>query len=172
MGALSSVAEDLAVYSPFFGEAAPYMRAATNIAGTVQSFSEQEQAQDRELAELRQKQKANMQDLRERAALSRAEIAADAEAAERERRDALKRAVARQRAQFGAQGISPRGGSSEAVLLGLFDESEEQRKEREKGDKIRLGAVNQDIKSRKRLNVIQRTQLKERQKLERQSSLF
>jgi hypothetical protein len=79
----------------------------------------------------------------------------------------LKRAVARQRAAYGASGIEANSsGSAQAVLLGLFDESEEEKNQREKLDTLRLNAIDQDVDQRSRLNVLQRTQLAEKQRLQ------
>ena len=138
----------------------------------ARSHSNQKKSQSLELAQLRERQQANLQDAQERAALSRAELAAKNDAAERDRKAALKRAVARQRAQYGAQGISTATGSSEAVLLGLFGTSEDDAAENQRRNVISLSAIDQDLAAQNRLNVIQRTQLKQRQKLEKQSSIF
>lgn len=45
--------------------------------------------------------------------------------AERDRKDALKRAVAKKRARFGASGLIAGGGSSSAILKGLSRQSEQ-----------------------------------------------
>ncbi len=172
MGTLSSAARDLAVFSPVIREAAPYIAATTSLVKGAQSYGDQQKAQSLELAQLQQRQSANLQDAQERAALSRAELAAKNDAAERDRKAALKRAVARQRAQYGAQGISTTTGSSEAVLLGLFGSSEDDAAENQRSNVISLSAIDQDLAAQNRLNIIQRTQLKERQKLEKQSSIF
>ncbi len=103
----------------------------------------------------------------EQAALDRQKLAADSASSEAARRDALRRAVARQNAQFGSQGMSAGDGSGEAVLLGLFDESDQDRAMREKMDNLRLQAIDQNLQEDSRINVLQRTQLQERQNLER-----
>ncbi len=59
-------------------------------------------------------------------------------------------------------------GSAQAVLLGLFDESEDERTKREELDSLRLTALDQNIGQSRALNVLQRTQLAERQRLMRQ----
>lgn len=103
----------------------------------------------------------------QQAALERQKLEADAASSEAARRDALRRAVARQNAQFGSQGMSAGDGSGEAVLLGLFDESDQDRATREKMDNLRLQAIDQDLQEESRINVLQRTQMQERQRLER-----
>lgn len=124
--------------------------------------------QDLALRQLQQRQAHDLQIAGDKAALERSQIAASAQADDERRRAALKRAVARQRASFGAQGMGGATGSAEAVLLGLFDESDQDRAQRERLDQIRLGAVDQALASRNQLNILQRSQLQERQKLERE----
>lgn len=143
---------------------------------TVQDFSGSGDADQRAalraqqnlaLKQLQDKQKIEELSAAERDALERRNITLSAASAENERRASMKRAVARQRAQFGAQGLSGDEGSGEAVLLGLFDESEEDRAEREQLDNLRYSALDNKINDSKRINVLQRTQLKEKQNLER-----
>ncbi|MDH5722920.1 MAG: transporter [Alphaproteobacteria bacterium] len=143
--------------------------AAQAIAGTVGVVSSVvRQSREREfgLNQLRAQQDLQMASARQDAALDRQKVALDTRQAEEKRRAALKRAVARQRASFGAQGLSSSGGgSSQAVLLGLFDESEDELRRREELDNLRLNAIDQDLSQRGSLNVLQRTQLAERNKL-------
>ena len=88
---------------------------------------------------------------------------AQAAATEAQRRDALKRAVARQRANFGAQGIGSGTGSSEAVLLGLFEQSDEERAAAETLNNLRTQAITQNASAQQQLNLLQQTQLRENQ---------
>lgn len=117
------------------------------------------QLQDKQAESLRQTQEDN--------ALSKAEIQVNAQDAERKRQDSLKRAVARQRTQFGSQGISTTGGSSQAILLGLFDESEDDRLQRDRLDGIRTSALDQNVAQQGRLNLLQSSQLAEKQRISR-----
>lgn len=125
---------------------------------------------DLALSQLEKQHRQEQQQAAQRAALEKQEILAKAEDAESKRRDALKRAVSRQRAQFGASGVSSQGGSSEAVLLGLFDESEQDRAQREQLDNLRFSAIDQNLQQQRRVNTLQREQLKQRQKLSSASS--
>lgn len=123
--------------------------------------------QDQALQQLQALQGEELRRAEEDAAQERERIAAAAANAESTRRAALKRAVARQRAAFGASGIDANSsGSAQAVLFGLFDESDEERAQREKLDTLRLGAIDQNLEQRRRLNILQRTQLAERQRLQ------
>lgn len=129
-------------------------------------------AQEAAMRQLQRQQAENMRQAQENAALTRSQLALQSEAAERERRNALKRAVARQRANFGSQGTGSGAGSAQAVLLGLFEESEADLAEREKLDALRRSALDLDIAQQNRLNLIQREQLRENQKLSNLSRNF
>ncbi|HRQ60224.1 MAG TPA: transporter, partial [Alphaproteobacteria bacterium] len=74
--------------------------------------------------------------------------------------------VARQRAAYGGSGISSSGGSAEAVLLGLFDESEDDLRRREQLDGLRNTAIDLDTSQTRAVNVLQATQLAEKNKLQ------
>ena len=84
----------------------------------------------------------------------------------------MRRVIARQRAQFGASGISASGGSSEAVLLGLYNESEEEAAQREEIDNLKKAALDEDLAQTKSLNLLQRNQLEERQRATSALSVF
>lgn len=93
--------------------------------------------------------------------------AADAQFAENERIQTLRRAVARQRARFGAQGVGNNGGSSEAVLLGLFEESEQEKLKREQLDALRNQSARLGVENQHSMNLLEITSLAERQNLQR-----
>lgn len=137
-----------------------------NIASSEASLRQSQQDQELALQQLQQQQNLQQRNAQERAALERQKIALDTQIAEENRRKALKRAVARQRASFGSQGVSSSGGSSQAVLLGLLSESDEERAQRERLDTLRNAAINQDLGQQVRLNTLQRTQLQERNNLD------
>lgn len=129
------------------------------------STRQNEEAQKLALRQLQQQQSADFQVNQEQAALERERIALNTQIAEENRRAALKRAVARQRANFGSQGVGSGSGSSQAVLLGLISESDEEREQRERLDTLRNTAINQDLDQTVRLNTLQREQLRERNNL-------
>ncbi len=117
------------------------------------------------LEQLKARQRADLQQSQAKANLDREKIAIDAKNAQEQRKSALRRAVSRQRAIFGAQGIGSGAGSSQAVLLGMFEESEKEKAKRDGLDNFRLNAIDSNLSGRSSLNVLQRTQLKERNKL-------
>lgn len=136
----------------------------------VAATREKGAGEDLALQQLQARQAEEQRQRVQDAALERAQLNAQAAEVERERKGALKRAVARQKASFGGSGIGSTGGSSEAVLLGLFEESDAQKAQRERLDHLRLGAIDQNLSQQGSLNVLQRTQLQERQKLNNLSS--
>jgi len=141
------------------------------VAEVFDDSRQQASSNDLALRQLQQQQALQEQQAVQNANLSKQELAIKAETAESERKAALKRAMARQRAAFGASGVSTSGGgSTEAVLLGLFDESEEEKESREKLDRIRVQAIDQNLSQSKRVNTLKRTQEKQKQKLQKSSS--
>lgn len=150
-----------------------------NFTNTVSSLSHDPYAEQRKniyaqqqmaMQELQQRQAMDMQGASERAALDRQSVMAEALNEDESRRASLRRAVSRQRASFGAQGIGSASGSSEAVLLGMFEESDQDRVQRERIDGLRMAAIDQSLASRHSLNMLERAQMQERHKLERQLS--
>ena len=123
--------------------------------------------QDTALKQLQEKQTEDLERAAEKAIFDREKILADTDQRERDRRSSLKRAVARQRARAGTSGITASNGSGEAILLGLFDESEDERSERQRQDDLRLRAIDSDITNRQSRNLLEASQLREHQRLER-----
>lgn len=126
--------------------------------------------QDLALQQLTAQQALDQQQATQDADLQRQKIAADSLSSEQTRRAALRRAVARQRAQFGGSGLTGGDGSTEAVLLGLFEETESDKAASQRIDTLRNAAIDQSLNNRQTLNVLQRTQLQERQALARLAS--
>lgn len=127
---------------------------------------------DQALEQLKERQALQENQATADADLRRQSLAIDASIDEGERKSALRRAVAARRASFGGQGIaSGGGGSSEAVLLGLVDESNDDQVQSDKLNALKAVAINQDLAQRKTLNVLQRTQLQERNKVSGLSSI-
>ncbi len=155
------------------GTVGSVVSAGTAILGGVQTLAgvsnRQQEKEDRlALDQLKRQQTLQQRQLEEKAALERQQIALNAKLTEEQRQTALRRAVARQRANFGAQGVGSATGSSQAVLLGLFDESDDERQRREELDALRVTALDQNVSQNRALNILQRTQLSERQKIQRQ----
>ena len=73
---------------------------------------------------------------------------------ERQRREQLRRALASQRASFGAQGIG-RGGSADAVLKGLSDDTERRIGDQRSLNDLRIGNINFALEQRRRRNLLE-----------------
>lgn len=153
---------------PIALQAISLAQTATTIAGV---FNNNDKRSDNlALQQLQQKQLLQQTQSAQDAALSRQDILANAELAEEKRRSTLKRAIARQRARFGGNGVASGDGSSEAVLLGFFEESDAEKKLREQLDNLRLQSLDQNLLQQQRINTLTRTQTAERNKLERASN--
>lgn len=177
MGSLTSVVSGgLSNSNSFFGGLFPLVNNIQRAVNLVDSFaggggddyrdrirSEQELA----LQQLKDRQAMQEGQIGQNNALTRQQNALQLSQADEERRAALRRAVARQRAQFGAQGVGSNAGSSEAVLLGMFEESEDEQKRREQIDTMRSNALDQNLNQTRSLNLLEATQLAERQRLAR-----
>lgn len=123
--------------------------------------------QETTLSQLKQRQERQFDERRSAAEQSRAEIDTKASQEAQRRQAALKRAVARRKANFGASGITPDAGSGEAVLLGLFDETEEEKKKRKQLDNLRKNALADDLDNLNKRNLLEVSQLRQRQRLDR-----
>lgn len=155
---------------PIAFQALQAFQAVNTVANIINGDDQRDRQGRLALEQLQARQKIEEQAAVNKANLSREEIKVKTEQAESQRKAALKRAVARQRAKFGASGINSNDGSSEAVLLGLFEESDEEKASRERLDNIRLQAIDQNLSNQKRVNTLQRTQLNERSRIKNTSS--
>ena len=140
---------------------------AIQTAATVATVvnNQKERSESVALDQLRAQQNLQQQQLAQDNAIRQAEIDASTAENERVRRNALKRAVASQRAQFGSRGIDVRDGSSEAVLLGLFQETDEELAARERLDMLKSQALSQNLLQQTSSNTLALTQANERNKL-------
>lgn len=153
---------------PIALQAISLAQTATTIAGVFDNSDER--SNNLALQQLQQQQSLQQTQSAQDAALSKQEVLANAELTEEKRRTALKRAIARQRAQFGGSGVIGGDGSSEAVLLGLFEESDVERKSREQLDNLRLQSLDQSLLQQQSVNTLTRTQTAERNKLTNSSN--
>lgn len=159
---------------------APILNTGAQLARDIRNISGQNDPQRHALRDMQAQQNLALQQMiaqqelgarqaADDAALERARLGQDAAAAEDARRAALKRAVARQKVSLASQGVSSvDSGSAEAILLGMFQETENDRTARARLDGLREQAIGQGLAQRQALNVLQRSQLEERQRLERE----
>jgi hypothetical protein len=142
---------------------------AAAIAAAQQAAYDMQARQNLAMAQLQAQQQMSETVAAQNAALEQERIMLSAQEAEQARRAALKRAVARQKVSLASQGISAAdNGSTEAILLGMFQESETDRAARTRMDGLRTQAIGADLAQQRALNILQRSQLAERQRLERE----
>lgn len=129
-------------------------------------------SQDQTLAQLRasQDQAYQSQDRESQTQLAQMTAAADAE--EKRRVEALRRAVAKSRASLGSRGVSAGDGSGEAILLGLVKDTDGERQDAQTADQLKRQAIQQNLDAIRRRNLLDQAQLADRQRLEFMSKYF
>lgn len=162
LGALNTVDQLVSGFQDFGRDPEAERRAAEE-QRRRQLIAEQDQA----LAQLQERQATQQNQQAQNTALEKERLAVQAQQENDKRRAALRRAVARQKAQFGSSGVGSGAGSSQAVLLGLFDETEDELQKREQLDNLRTRALDMEGTQARSLNVLQATQLAERNRLSR-----
>ena len=128
------------------------------VAGIVRPFAENAQAERHQ----KQADAAAERALAQNIALQKQQNKAASDQAEESRRSALKRAVSRQMAISGAKGTLSDSGSSEAVLLGQFLESDQERQSRERLDSLRDRALDQSLFQKRQTNLLEQEQKRQR----------
>jgi hypothetical protein len=155
-------------FTSLASEAFNIFNAAGNIIGAYDNL----RGDNTYYRDLQRQQGEQMRQMAENAALEKEKIRLSAEQTEVERRAALRRAIAKQKAKYGASGIESSGGSSQALLLGLYDESDEDRQQRESLDALKTQAIDQNLDQQQRINTLQLTQLRERSRYNNRGSVF
>jgi hypothetical protein len=165
------------------GNLTPVLGALTQTLGAIQTITSSIDAlsggdrrdlrreQDLAMRNLQQKQGQSEKQAIEDAKLERERLRLESQNTEDARRKALRRAMARQNVRFGAGGVS-RTGSGEAVLLGLYNDSEDQGNNNQALDQIRYNAIDNDLANLRQNNLLQRTQLAEQQRMQRAISRY
>ncbi|MAI62554.1 MAG: hypothetical protein CBB87_08775 [Micavibrio sp. TMED27] len=161
MGAITPIASGLSQIAGTISTVNQIASTVQNISGNGQAVRQQELA----LQQLQERQNINLQQAKSEAALERARIDADNAARQEDRQRALRRAVAAQRANFGGSGLSSNSGSSEAVLLGMFEGNDVESAQDARRAQLLNAALDLDVANQSSLNVLQRTQLRQRQRL-------
>lgn len=152
----------------FASQAFQILNAAGTVANMMKTYSDQ--SGQRDYSQAVETVSAGNQNAEQEAEQDRKEIAFSSQMAEDERRSALRRAISRQKAQYGSSGIGSTDGSSQAVLLGLFSESEEEKSKREALDQLKLSAVDNALSQAKRVNTLRLSQMKEKNKYNQYTS--
>ncbi len=160
--------------TPVLGSLTQTLGAIQTITSSIDALSggdrrDLKREQDLAMRNLQQQQNLSERQTANDAKLERERLQLESQKTEAARRKALRRAMARQNVRFGAGGVS-RTGSGEAVLLGLYNDSEDQANNNKALDQIRYNAIDNDLANLRQNNLLQRTQLAEQQRLQRMIS--
>lgn len=154
-------------FSGFASEAFQILGAANTVLGAVDRFTG---ASGDEYKEQKARNNLSLQNALTDAVLKKQDIALTAQRVESERRDALRRAMAKQKAYYGASGTDSGSGSAQAVLLGKVSESEEDRRQSEALDALKTASIDEGINTVQRINTLQLTQMKQKNKYKKYTS--
>ncbi len=160
----------MAGMTSFASQAFQVLGAVNTVLGAVNQFSNDSGKQDYEAQQ--RKNQMELQNVQEKAALEKRQIALNAQVLEEERRNALRRAIARQKAVYGASGTDSSTGSGQAVLLGLVSDSEDERARRQALDTLKTASADQAVAQQQRINTLQLTQLRERDKYNQYTAAY
>ena len=105
-------------------------------------------------------------------ATRRAQIETSAASDEAARLKALRRTVGRTRASLGSRGGGTSDGSGEAVLLGLVADTNQDQQEAAATTRLRTQALAQEMADTQKSNLLERSQLAEKQRLELFSNAY
>ena len=105
-------------------------------------------------------------------ATRRAQIETSAASDEAARLKALRRTVGRTRASLGSRGGGTSDGSGEAVLLGLVADTDRDQQEADATTRLRTQALAQEMADTQKSNLLERSQLAEKQRLELFSNAY
>lgn len=155
---------------PIAAQALALFQTASSVASIFDNSAAKQQNQA--LQQLQQLQNLQFKNDAQNVAISKQQIETQAQNAEQQRRNALKPIVAKQRAEFGASGVVGGDGSSKAVLLGLFSESDQERQSREQLDTLKIKALEQGLSQQSQVNTLKRTQLAAKQRFDNSTSTF
>jgi colicin import membrane protein len=144
-------------------EAADQKQHAEQVLRETQTLQRRQLLQDQATAD--QVQQADI-------ATRRAQIETSAASDEAARLKALRKTVGRTRASLGAGGGGTSDGSGEAVLLGLVADTHRNQQEADATDQLRTQALAQEVAATQKSNLLERSQLAEKQRLELFSNAY
>lgn len=144
MGGFNPISTVLSTVSTVAGLGGQAMRISNGYNDASQAYKNAQADYAQQEREIAQKEKSE-----------REKLQIDADEAARKRRDSLKRTTAQQKAAFGGQGIDSNDGSGQAVLLGLFQQSDDEKKYRDRLDNLRNQSLTQNVDNARRRNLLQ-----------------
>lgn len=162
--------------TPILGTLTQTMGAVSTFANSVDTLSggsrrDISRQQNLAMQNLQQSQVLALQQAQQKAEQDRTNVATQSQQDEARRRKALKRSIAKQNARVGASGLSKMG-SNEAVLLGLVNDDDDDRQNAKQLDQLRYNAIDNNLINLQQNNILQQSQLADRQRLDRAISNF
>lgn len=159
------------------GELLPIASTAAGIYRTIDSASQQQEAQQKKLELLRTAQAQQTAQLKASQDLetsvanasindSLAKLDSSSDAAEQTRLAALRKAVAKNRASLAAQGIDPGDGSGEAILLGQIKSNDAEQQAADADTQLQRDALLRQVQERQQRNLLEQSNLAQRQYLQ------
>lgn len=170
MGGLSSAVSSLSNVASVVGTVSSLANNVNALSGNLGRQQEKDLAaqQSLALAQLKSKQDADLNAQAASVALQKQQLAAQAQSDSDSRTLTLQRAVARQRAAFGEDGVSPADGSGQAVLLGLYDNAATDAADSGQITTLKNAALDQGLSDARSANMLELTQVRQKQNLQRQ----
>jgi colicin import membrane protein len=130
------------------------------------------QSQTLERIQLAQDQDAGLKTRQADVDQRKAELTAAAAVGEQDRRDTLARKLARTRAGLGARGVGSGDGSAGALLAGLVSDADGEDQQSRTDLRQQNQALDLDVENTRRRNLLELSQLADRQKLESYSKSY
>lgn len=168
MGSLTNILGAISPVLTMGGVPGAIIGTAGNLASQRQVSADLRAQQDLMMRQLQARQGASLSEMDGRAKLETQRLDMEAQAGAARRTAALRRAVGRQKTLFSAQGLKGGdGGSSEAVLLGLYDDNRLDQQADDQLTQLRKTALQQDLNATRQRNLLEATQLAQQQHLSR-----
>ena len=167
MGAITSAIGDVT-------SAVSAVKTVASLAGNLGSLnplntsaSLLQKQQDLAMKQLQARQSEDLAAETATANLQKQELATESDASDQSRDNSLRAALATQRADAAANGLSPDDGSSAAVQQGLFDTADEAQGDADQLTMLKQATIDQGLADQSSQNLLARTQLAQQQKLQR-----
>ena len=140
--------------------------AAAKVAAKQQAEDNLQATQELQMKQLQQTQAADTANSDASIQTQMDQTQLSANTTELNRRDALRQAVAKTTVTLAGQGIDPHDGSGEAILLGQIQASDQAKQAADAATQLRMQALAQQADTLNQKNLLEQTQLAERQRLQ------
>lgn len=160
----------MAGFTSFVPVALQALSLANTVIGGVDSYKDN--SGKRAYEQEKQQSALQLAGLKQETELQKEKIRLQQEADSEDRRQKLRAALAAKRAIFGAQGIGSSGGSAQAYLLGLVNDSDGEQARDNASGSLASRILDQQYGQQKAMSTLKLTQLRERNKLKQATALY